>query len=44
MADINAIMQEIKKGVAEIIDFARIETLIKNYYENGVNFYIKAGF
>ena len=44
MADINAIMQEIKKGVAEIIDFARIETLIKNYYENGANFYIKAGF
>ncbi|KAB0614118.1 tyrosine--tRNA ligase [Campylobacter hyointestinalis] len=44
MADINAIMQEIKKGVAEIIDFVRIETLIKNYYDNGANFYIKAGF
>ncbi|AGZ82041.1 tyrosine--tRNA ligase [Campylobacter fetus] len=44
MNNIDSIMQEIKKGVAEIIDFSRIESLIKNYYENGKNFYIKAGF
>lgn len=44
MANISAIMQEIKRGVAEIIDFERIENLIKNYYENGTNFYVKAGF
>ncbi|MDV2489615.1 MULTISPECIES: tyrosine--tRNA ligase [Campylobacter] len=44
MNNIDSIMQEIKKGVAEIIDFSRIKSLIKNYYENGKNFYIKAGF
>ncbi len=44
MNNIDSIMQEIKKGVAEIIDFSLIESLIKNYYENGKNFYIKAGF
>ncbi|EDO9793956.1 tyrosine--tRNA ligase [Campylobacter fetus] len=44
MNNIDSIMQEIKKGVAEIIDFSRIESFIKNYYENGKNFYIKAGF
>ncbi|ERJ25100.1 tyrosine--tRNA ligase [Campylobacter concisus] len=44
MQDIAEILQEIKRGVAEIIDFERIETLIKNYYEKGENFYVKAGF
>ena len=38
------IMSEIKRGTAEIIDYERIEKLIKDYYENGKNFYIKAGF
>ncbi|MBE3021552.1 tyrosine--tRNA ligase [Campylobacter sp. 7477a] len=37
-------MQEIKKGVAEMIDEERVLNLIKNFYENGENFYVKAGF
>jgi len=41
---IGEILQEIKRGVAEIIDFERVENLIKNYYEKGENFYVKAGF
>lgn len=44
MQDIAEILQEIKRGVAEIIDFERVESLIKNYYEKGENFYVKAGF
>lgn len=44
MADLNKIMQEIKRGVAEIIDEERIFGLIKNFYEKGENFYVKAGF
>ncbi|WP_322619310.1 tyrosine--tRNA ligase [Campylobacter californiensis] len=42
--DLNKIMQEIKKGVAEMIDEERVLNLIKNFYENGENFYVKAGF
>ncbi|WP_236860798.1 tyrosine--tRNA ligase [Campylobacter porcelli] len=38
------IMSEIRRGTAEIIDYECIEKLVKNYYENGKNFYIKAGF
>ena len=41
---ISKIMSEIKRGTAEIIDYERIENLIKNYYEKGERFYIKAGF
>lgn len=41
---ISKIMSEIKRGTAEIIDYERIENLIKDYYENGKKFYIKAGF
>ncbi|PIF03151.1 MAG: tyrosine--tRNA ligase [Arcobacter sp.] len=37
-------LAEIKRGSAEIIDIERIEKLIRNYYENGENFYVKAGF
>ncbi len=37
-------LEEIKRGSSEIIDFERIEKLITNYYENGVNYYVKAGF
>jgi len=44
MQDIAEILQEIKRGVAEIIDFERVENLIKNYYKKGENFYVKAGF
>ena len=42
--NLSKIMSEIKKGVAEIIDEERIENLVKNYYEKGENFYVKAGF
>ncbi|EAI4339138.1 tyrosine--tRNA ligase [Campylobacter upsaliensis] len=42
--DIKEILAELKRGCAEIIDEARIENLIKNYYEKGENFYVKAGF
>ena len=44
MADLRKILNEIKKGVAETIDEERIENLVKNYYEKGENFYVKAGF
>ena len=44
MADLRKILNEIKKGVAEMIDAERIENLVKNYYEKGENFYVKAGF
>lgn len=35
---------EVKRGCAELIDTEKIENLIKNYYEKGENFFIKAGF
>lgn len=44
MADILKIIDEIKKGVAEIIGEEQIVNLVKNYYEKGENFYVKAGF
>jgi len=37
-------LSEIKRGTAEIIDFERIEKLVKRYFENGENYYVKAGF
>jgi len=37
-------VKEIKRGVAEIIDMERIEKLLKDYFENGKHYYIKAGF
>ncbi|DAB33118.1 MAG TPA: tyrosine--tRNA ligase, partial [Sulfurospirillum sp. UBA11407] len=37
-------LRELERGVAEIIDQERIETLFKNYFEKGENFYVKAGF
>ena len=42
--NIDDILQEINRGVAEMIDAERVESLIKNYYEKGENFYVKAGF
>lgn len=36
-------MREIKRGVAEIIDTERVESLVKNYLEKGENFYVKIG-
>lgn len=37
-------LAEIKRGSFEIIDFERIEKLIKQFYETGKNYYVKAGF
>ena len=37
-------LAEIQRGVAEIIDIERIEELLRRYYEEGVNYYVKAGF
>ena len=37
-------LAEIQRGSFEIIDIERIEKLLRNYYENGKNFYVKAGF
>lgn len=37
-------LQEITRGTAEIIDAARIETLVKAYYEKGIGYTVKAGF
>ena len=37
-------LAEIKRGTAEIIDLEGIEKLLRNYYEKGENFYVKAGF
>jgi len=35
---------EILRGSAEIIDEPRLEKLLRNYFENNENFYVKAGF
>jgi len=37
-------ISEIKRGSEEIIDEERLEKLIRNYFENSQNFYVKAGF
>jgi tyrosyl-tRNA synthetase len=37
-------LEEIKRGSAEIIDFERIEFLVKRYYESGKTYTVKAGF
>ena len=42
--NLSKIMSDIKKGIAEMIDEERVENLVKNYYEKGENFYVKAGF
>ncbi|TKX30346.1 tyrosine--tRNA ligase [Campylobacter sp. MIT 12-5580] len=42
--NLNEIILDIKRGVAELIDEERLLTLIKNYYEKGENFFVKAGF
>jgi len=41
---INEALNEIRRGTSEIIDEERIEKLLKNYYENGVTYTVKAGF
>ncbi len=35
---------EINRGTAEIIDEVRLEKLLRNYYENGNTYFVKAGF
>jgi len=37
-------LREIQRGTAEIIDNECIEKLLKNYYENGQTYTVKAGF
>lgn len=37
-------LNEIKRGISEIIDEERIVTLIKKYFEKGETFLVKAGF
>jgi len=37
-------IEEITRGSAEIIDAVRLEKLLRKFYENGENFYVKAGF
>jgi len=37
-------LKEIKRGAVEIIDEERIKSLIKNFYEKGETFKVKAGF
>ncbi len=37
-------MDEIRRGVAEIIDIERIELLVKSYFEDGKTYLVKAGF
>lgn len=41
---IQTALREIKRGTAEIIDEARIETLLTNYFEKGQTYTVKAGF
>ncbi len=41
---INEALNEIKRGTAEIIDEEKIVKLLKDYYQNGKHYYVKAGF
>jgi len=41
---LNEALREIRRGSAEIIDEARLETLLKNYFEKGQTYTVKAGF
>ena len=37
-------LNEIKRGIAEIIDIEAIEKVVRKFYETGENFFVKAGF
>jgi tyrosyl-tRNA synthetase len=37
-------LKEIKRGVSEIIDEERVVKLLKNYFEKGETYFVKAGF
>jgi len=41
---IQSALKEVKRGISEIIDEERIVTLLKNYFEKGEAFFVKAGF
>jgi len=41
---INEALREIRRGSAEIIDEARLEALLKSYFEKGETYTVKAGF
>lgn len=41
---LNQALNEIRRGVSEIIDEERVMTLIKNFFEKGETFLVKAGF
>jgi tyrosyl-tRNA synthetase len=41
---IDKALEEIRRGTAEIIDFIRIEALVRAYYLNGTIYTVKAGF
>lgn len=41
---LNEALREIRRGSAEIIDEARLETLLKNYFDKGETYTVKAGF
>ncbi|MCK9373429.1 MAG: tyrosine--tRNA ligase [Sulfuricurvum sp.] len=41
---LNEALREIRRGSAEIIDEARLEILLKNYFEKGESYTVKAGF
>lgn len=42
--NLEAIYKDLERGVSEFIDLEKIKNLIKNYYEKGENFIVKAGF
>jgi tyrosyl-tRNA synthetase len=37
-------LKEIKRGCVELIDEERVVSLVKNFYEKGETFTVKAGF
>lgn len=43
-ARVNTALEEIKRGTFEIIDLEKIEALVKRYYDEGIEYTVKAGF
>ncbi len=41
--NIESVLNELKRATAEIIDFERIEKLVRKYYESGENYTVKLG-
>lgn len=42
--NLKEILADIKQGVAELIDEERLENLVRDFYEKGKHFFVKAGF